>query len=294
MKNFVMVGASGYISSKHFEAIKKTNNNLVAAYDPNQNAGKIDSFFKDCEFFFNYNDFLNYIKKNKKKIDYFVICSPNYLHYKYIILGLRLGFNIICEKPLVLKKKNIKKIIYFEKKYKKKVNCIMQLRLNSDLIKLKKKIEKQIILNIKKKYDVQIDYFTFRGSWFLKSWKGDIKKSGGLATNIGIHLFDLVCWFFGKPIDFKVLKNNNFQNYGNLFFNNANVKWKIYIKTKNKNQSPRRLMFINKIFYDLSKNFSTLHVKSYKYILNNKGFSAVDSYNSISLVEKIRNSSLLK
>ena len=290
-----MIGASGYIAPKHFEAIKKTNNNLLAAYDINQTAGKIDSYFKKCKYFFNFNEFEKFIIlfQKKKKIDYLVICAPNYLHYKYIIFGLKNKFNVICEKPLVLKSKQLLKIISLEKKYKKKVNCIMQMRLNKKLIKIKKEISNTIKKNSNKHYTANINYITFRGDWFLKSWKGDIKKSGGLTTNIGIHLFDLLCWFFGEFKKFKVYLSKPQENRGILYFKNAKVKWLMsisskYLENNRKNIYAKRELILDGKKIELSDNFINLHTKSYIQILKNRGFGSSTVLSSISLTEKLR------
>ncbi len=295
MKNFVIIGASGFIAPKHFEAIKKTNNKLVAAYDISETAGKIDSYFKNCKYFFNFQKFKKYLQSTKKKtkIDYLVICTPNYLHFKYIQFGLKNKLNVICEKPLVLNHKQLLKIANLEKKYKKDVNCIMQLRLNDKLIKLKNKIHNTIKKNPNKLFDVKINYITFRGDWFLKSWKGDTFKSGGLTTNIGIHLFDLLCWFFGKYENFKVNLSNAKENKGFLYFKNARVEWLIsisskYLKNLKKGNYAKRELILDNKRIELSDNFNNLHIKSYSEILKRKGFGTSVVSNSISLTEKLR------
>ncbi len=292
MKNFIMIGASGYIAPKHFEAIKKTKNNLVAAYDVSQTAGKIDSYFKDCKYFFNFKEFqkfVNKIKKNKK-IHFLVICTPNYLHYKYIKFGLKNRFEIICEKPLVLSSDHLLKIIKLEKKYKTKVNCIMQLRLNNKLIKCKKIIEKKIKKNPIKMFIGHINYFTFRGDWFLKSWKGSKKKSGGLTTNIGIHLFDLLSWYFGDYEKFKINYSSLVENKGVIYFKNAKISWLISISSQHlkRGLTAKRELMLDKNKIQLSDNFNDLHVKSYTEILKKRGFGTIDVFSSIKLTEKLR------
>ena len=295
MKNFVMIGASGFIAPKHFEAIRKTNNNLVAAYDISETAGKIDSYFKNCKYFFNFQEFKRYLNSVKRKIniDYLVICTPNYLHYKYIEFGLKNKLNVICEKPLVLNCRHLLKIISLEKKYKKDVYCIMQLRLNNKLIKLKNKIHNTIKKNPNKLFEAKINYITFRGDWFLKSWKGDILKSGGLTTNIGIHLFDLLCWFFGKYESFKVNVSNSKENKGFLYFKNAKVEWLIsisskYLKNTKKGNYAKRELILDDKKIELSDNFTNLHIKSYSEILKKRGFGSSVVSTSISLTEKLR------
>lgn len=295
MKNFILVGACGYIAPKHFQAIKETKNNLVAAFDITQNAGIIDKYFPKCNFFFNFNEFKNFIHKYQKKgkIDYLVICTPNYLHYRYILFGLKNNINIICEKPLILNTANLKKINQYQKRYKKKVFCIMQLRLNNKIISFKKEIDKKILVSKNKKLDCKINYITYRGDWFLKSWKGDTSKSGGLTTNIGIHLFDLLTWFFGNYIKLKVIKNTPKTNVGIIYFKNANVKWLIsisdsYLKTQNSKKRSIREFYLNQKRLELSDNFTNMHILSYKKILLGEGFAINDVIKSLFITEELR------
>ena len=295
MKNFVLLGACGYIAPKHFQAIYETKNKLVAACDITQNAGIIDKYFPDCNFFFNFSKFEKFLKnfQKKKKIDYLVICTPNYLHNKFILFGLKNKINIICEKPLILKTGQLKKILEYEKKYKKKVFCIMQLRLNSKIIKLKNHLIKKMKENPNHITKCNIKYVTYRGDWFLKTWKGSINKSGGLTTNIGIHLFDLLTWIFGDYVTIKVKKNDNKTNIGSLKFKRAHVEWLISISDKylNKNRpterSIREFSFDNKNL-ELSDNFTNMHVLSYKKIINGDGFMIKEVEKSLYITEKLR------
>ena len=216
-----------------------------------------------------------------------MICSPNYLHYKYIKLALHNKINVICEKPLVLHSRQLFDIKKLEKKYNKKVNCIMQLRLDKFLISKIKKIKKQKdFLNIK------VKYITKRGNWFLKSWKGNPKKSGGLTTNIGIHLFDFLILNFGNPIKSVIKNSNPTTAKGLLKFKNAKVDWLISVDNskipKNENSNSYRKMFIGKNVIDLSNNFTDLHTKSYEYILKNKGYGIDEVKESLKLCEKLR------
>ena len=291
MKNFVMVGAAGYIAPKHFEAIKKTKNNLLAAYDVAENVGVIDSFFQNSKFFFKFDEFEKYLIKNKKKIDYLVICVPNYLHFFYIKIGIKYNLNIICEKPLVLRTSEIKKIKSLQKKFKKKIYCILQLRLNKKLQKIRKNLKnkKNIIGNVK--------YITFRGDWFFKSWKGNPKKSGGIAINIGIHLFDLLWWLFGKIKTIEVYKRELKSVSGVIRFERNNlVNWNISLKKedlkkyKTKNNF-YRLLEINEKKVEFSDKFRDLHYESYKMILRNKGFTILDAEPSLkicNLINKVK------
>lgn len=288
MKNFALVGASGFIAPKHFNAIKKTNNNLSLVYDKNDTVGKIDAYFDNSHFILKIENFKKYLKLNKKKLDYLVICLPNYLHFEFIKIGLQNNLNIICEKPLVLNSKQLNELKNLEKKFRKKVNCIMQLRLDKSLIsQINKFKKKNNFLNI------DVKYVTTRGDWFLKSWKGDTRKSGGLTTNIGIHLFDFLIYNFGEVIDSQLLVNKSKTSKGVLFFKKAKVNWLIsvdknYLPKKSKSQSYRMIKIKNN-FINLSNRFTDLHTKSYMNILSNKGFGVEDVRKSLELCEKLRN-----
>ena len=289
MKNFIIVGAAGYIAPKHLDAIKKTKNNLLAAFDVAENVGYIDSYFPNSKFFFNLNSFKNFIVTNKKKIHYLVICAPNYLHYYYIKLGIKYNLNIICEKPLVLNLNQLNKLKKINKNYQKKIFCILQLRLNKNLHKIKDKIKN------KKNLVAKVEYITFRGDWFFKSWKGNLKKSGGLAVNIGIHLFDILWWFFGDVKKIVVKKRDMKKVSGTIYFKKNNlVNWNISLlkedlkKFKTKNSFYRLLEIDNKKI-EFSDKFKELHLESYKMILKNKGFNLLDAEPSIKICDKINN-----
>ena len=197
MKNFVMVGAAGYIAPRHMRAIKETGNNLIAAYDPYDGIGVIDSYFPNASFFTEFERFDRHIEKLKRsgtKIDYLSICSPNYLHDSHIRYGLRIGADVICEKPTVLTPSNLDALIDLELEYPNRVNTILQLRHHQAILNLKKNIANA---KTDKIYDIDLRYITSRGRWYHYSWKGDENKSGGIASNIGIHFFDMLQWIFG-------------------------------------------------------------------------------------------------
>ena len=203
MKNFAMIGAAGYIAPRHMKAIKDTGNALVAALDPNDSVGIIDSHFPEAEFFTEFERFDRHVDKlsrsgDAKKIDYVSICSPNYLHDSHMRFALRAGADAICEKPLVLNPWNIDGLLDIEKDTGKKINTILQLRVHPAIIELKEKVQK---LNKDTKHEVDLTYITSRGHWYLQSWKGDLKKSGGIATNIGVHFFDMLHFIFGELQD---------------------------------------------------------------------------------------------
>lgn len=198
MKNFALIGAAGYIAPRHLRAIKDTNNNLVAAYDRFDSVGVMDSFFPEASFFVEQELFDRHLTKLKAKgnpIDYMSICTPNYLHDAHMRYGLRLGADVICEKPLVLNPWNVDALQEVEKNTGKRIYTILQLRLHQAIIDLKKKIEAGPKDKI---YDVDLTYITSRGNWYYTSWKGDEHKSGGIATNIGVHFYDMLQWVFGK------------------------------------------------------------------------------------------------
>ena len=200
MKNFALIGAGGYIAPRHMKAVKDTGNNLLAALDKHDSVGILDSYFPEAEFFVEFERFDRHLEKLKRlgtHTDYVTVCSPNYLHDAHIRFGLRIGADVICEKPLVLNPWNIDALVEIEKETGKKISTILQLRLHPAIIALKEKVQK----DPGKKYDVDLRYITSRGHWYHISWKGDSQKSGGIATNIGIHFFDMLIWIFGDYLN---------------------------------------------------------------------------------------------
>ena len=196
MKNFALIGAAGFIAPRHMKAIKDTGNKLITAYDKFDSVGIIDSYFPKADFFVEFERFDRHIeklKRDKLELDYLSICSPNYLHDAHIRFGLRAGFNVICEKPLVLNPWNIDALSEVEKNYGKKIFNILQLRLHPSILALKNKIDNGPKNKI---YDIDLAYITSRGNWYYSSWKGDMNKSGGIATNIGVHFYDMLTWIF--------------------------------------------------------------------------------------------------
>ena len=259
------------------------------------------SFFPEAKYFSEFERFDRYIDKLNRhnngfdKIDYMSICSPNYLHDAHIRHSLRCGANVICEKPLVLNPWNIEGLIKLEKTMGLKVNTILQLRDHPEVKKLKKKISNNKI----NKKEIDITYITPRGNWYLQSWKGDIKKSGGIATNIGIHFFDLLHYLYGDIRKSIVYLNEELKSSGYLEFKNANVKWFLSIDSKdlpnykiNEQLKPYRKFLIDKKELDLSVGFNDLHEIAYKNILNGEGYGLSDTKNAIETVSKIRNSNI--
>lgn len=280
-KQFALIGAAGYIAPRHLKAIKEAGGNLVAAYDIADAVGILDAYFPDCDFFtdeFAFYDFL----MHKNPVDYLVVCSPNYLHEEHCYAGLKLNADVICEKPLALTSESLQNLLNAESYTNKHIYTILQLRLHPMLMELKKEIE----VSEKEQHEVKIEYFTPRGKWYHNSWKGNLKKSGGIATNIGIHLFDLVTWLFGNVNEISVEKNSATENSGNLQLEKASVYWNLSIESS---LSPKRQITINYKTYEFTDGFADLHTVSYQHILNNKGFTISDVKPSVDIVERIRN-----
>jgi len=296
MYNFALIGAAGYIAPRHLRAIKETGNNLVCALDPYDGIGILDSYFPDADFFTEPERFDRHLDKLRRrgaeKIDYVSICSPNYLHDAHIRMALRNGAHAICEKPLVLNPWNLDALQEIELETGKKIYTILQLRLHPAVQQLKKKIEEG---PKDKVYEVDLTYITSRGKWYFISWKGDIQKSGGIATNIGIHFFDMLGWIFG---DFKGVElgvNNPGKAGGKLFFEKANVNW---ILSVDASDLPAEIKQIQKRTYrkitiegeelEFSDGFTDLHTQSYEAILDGKGFGIEDARTSIEIVSNLR------
>ncbi|WP_339882812.1 Gfo/Idh/MocA family oxidoreductase [Polaribacter vadi] len=300
MKNFALIGAAGYIAPRHLKAIKDTNNNLLCALDKFDSVGVMDSYFPNANFFVEFERFDRHIEKLKRNgthLDYVSICTPNYLHDAHIRMALRSGADAICEKPLVLNPWNVDALLDIEKESGKKIHTILQLRLHPSIIALKKKIEMDASDT---KYDVDLTYITSRGKWYDISWKGDESKSGGIATNIGIHFFDMLGWLFGEVQENRVHLREKDKSAGYLEFAKARVRWflsidenslPVYIKETG--QRTFRSITINDEELEFSSGFTELHTKSYQQILNGKGFGLVDAKESIKIAQKIRNNAIV-
>ena len=296
MKNFILIGAAGYIAPRHMKAIKETGNNLIAAYDPYDGVGIMDSYFPDTHFFTEFERFDRHIEKLKRsgtKIDYVSICSPNYLHDSHIRYGLRIGADVICEKPLVLNPWNVDALIELEEEYDNKVHTILQLRHHKAILDLKDKI---VNGPADKVYDIDLKYITSRGNWYYASWKGDESKSGGIASNIGVHFFDMLQWIFGPMQSFSVNEKTKETNSGTLQLKQANVNWYLSIDSKNLPEQVKqnglatfRTLSIEGELIEFSKGFTDLHTVSYQKILDGLGYGLKDALNSIEIVSKIRN-----
>jgi len=296
MKKFALIGVAGFVAPRHLKAIKETGNTLVAALDKFDQVGILDSYFPGANFFTEFERFDRHIDKLKRqgeKIDYVSICTPNYLHDSHIRFALRHQADAICEKPLVLNPWNVDALEEIERETGRKVYTILQLRHHQSIIDLKNKIEKG---DPKKIYDIDLSYITSRGSWYQISWKGDNSKSGGVATNIGIHFFDMLLWIFGKVKETKVIRQNEHTAEGILELERARVKWMLSIDSSTlpqsaieKNQRTFRSIRLEGEEIEFSEGFTDLHTKSYHEILKGNGFGLADARPSIELVHAIRN-----
>jgi len=296
MKNFALIGAGGYIAPRHMKAMKDTGNNLIAALDKHDSVGILDSYFPEAEFFVEFERFDRHIEKLKRlgtHTDYVTVCSPNYLHDAHIRFGLRIGANVICEKPLVLNPWNIDGLVEIEKETGKKISTILQLRLHPAIIALREKIQKN---SSGKKYDIDLRYITSRGHWYHISWKGDSQKSGGIATNIGIHFFDMLIWIFGDVKTNEVHQHSPDTASGKLELERANVNWFLSIdahtlppEVKQAGKRTFRSLTIDNEAFEFSEGFTELHTRSYEEILKGNGFPVEEARKSIELVHSIRN-----
>lgn len=301
MKNFALTGVGGYIAPRHLQAIKATGNRLIAALDVHDSVGILDKYFPEASFFTEFERFERHLEQLKrtdhhKKIDYLSICTPNFLHDSHIRLALRVGADAICEKPIVLNPWNLDILEEMEKETGKKIYTILQLRVHPALKNLKNKISKELVENPFKKYKVEMTYITSRGKWYDFSWKGKIEKSGGVATNIGIHLFDLLIWLFGKPIHSQVINQELRSCRGELELEHAFVNWFLSVNFSDlpKNLRPEQTTFrsikIDEEEIEFTEGFTELHTEVYKRILEEDyTFRIPEARASIELVYKIRN-----
>jgi len=296
MKRFALIGAAGYIAPRHMKAIKDTGNDLVAALDPYDGVGILDSYFPNADFFTEFERFDRYIDMLRRKgnpIDYMTICSPNYLHDAHIRFGLRNGCIVICEKPLVINPWNLDALQEIEAENHSKVNTILQLRLHPAIIALRKKIQEGPADKI---YDVDLTYITSRGKWYHYSWKGDIDKSGGIATNIGVHFFDMLTWIFGDVVSLVTTKHDKATATGYLELTQARINWKLSIYYHELPEEVRlsgkrtfRQLTIEGEQIEFSDGFTELHTRSYEEILKGNGFGMNDCRRAIEIVSRIAN-----
>jgi UDP-N-acetyl-2-amino-2-deoxyglucuronate dehydrogenase len=298
VNRFALIGAAGYIAPRHMRAIKDTGNELVAALDRSDSVGVIDSYFPDARFFTEFERFDRHLEKQRRaggsKVDYVSICSPNYLHDAHIRFALRIDANAICEKPVVLNPWNVEALQEIEKEQGRNVNVILQLRLHPSIIALKERVDSEAR---DRKYNIDLTYITSRGRWYLVSWKGDVEKSGGIATNIGIHFFDMLEWIFG-PVRYNIVHlGEPTRAAGLLELQKARVRWFLSIDKEDLPQPPEggkpatyRSITLDGQEIEFSEGFKDLHTRSYEEILAGRGFGLEDAKPAVDIVSTIRRS----
>ena len=296
-KNFALIGAAGYIAPRHMQAIKATGNRLLAAFDPNDSVGVIDSHFPDADFFTEFERFDRHVDLRRRaghggQIDYVSICSPNYLHDSHMRFALRSGAHAICEKPLVLNPWNIDGLREIERETGKRVNTILQLRLHPAIVALREQVRRG---RHDTKHEVDLAYVTSRGHWYLQSWKGDPKKSGGIATNIGVHFFDMLHHIFGALQVNQVHLHSETKAAGYLEYENARVRWFLSVDIEDVPSSLResgqrtyRSITVDGEEIEFSGGFADLHNRSYEEILAGRGFGLEENRVAIETVAAIR------
>jgi len=302
MSNFALIGAAGYIAPRHLKAIKETGNQLLAALDPNDSVGILDSHFPNARFFTEFERFDRYVDLIKRRgtgLDYVSITSPNYLHDSHIRFALRVGAHAICEKPLVVNPWNAEALKTIEEESGRRVFTILQLRLHPSIIALRDRVAEATKRDPDANFDVELTYITSRGAWYFASWKGDEKKSGGIVPNIGIHFFDMLSWVFGPAEDSEVTLLQPDAGSGVLRFARATVRWFLSVNAEHlpprvseKGQRTYRSITMGGEEIEFSDGFTDLHTESYKAILDGRGFGVDEALASIELAYQIRQSPL--
>lgn len=287
MKKFAIIGVGGYVADKHLKAIKNTGNILFAAHDIIDSVGLLDSYFRDCLFTTNIDEFTEMLHE----CDYLVIATPNYLHFEHIQLGLFNGCDVICEKPLVLHSVQLDCIKSIEKKTGHTCYTILQLRKQRNVISTRDKY-----LYTNEVIDISLKYITTRGDWYLKSWKGSIDHSGGLEANIGIHLFDALIWMFGNCSEIEITHKEQKTTKGIMHLEKARVNFHLSFdynelcqKIKDQNGYAQRELIVDGNSIDISEGFTDLHTELYREILNGNGYRADETRKAIIITELIRN-----
>lgn len=298
MSYFALIGAAGYIAPRHMKAIKDTGNQLIAVLDPNDSVGIIDSHFPDAHFFVEFERFDRHIDKlrrrhhHDKQVDFVSICSPNYLHDSHVRFALRSEANAICEKPLVLNPWNIDGLQEIEQDSGHRIYTILQLRLHPAITSLRERVASN---NLAHKHDVELTYITARGRWYLISWKGDTRKSGGVATNIGVHFYDMLHYVFGAVQNNIVHYRNEVRSAGYLEYQRARVRWFLSVDAndlpetaRERGQRTYRSITLDGEEIEFSEGFTDLHTHSYQEILAGRGFSLEENRVAIETVSTIR------
>jgi UDP-N-acetyl-2-amino-2-deoxyglucuronate dehydrogenase len=298
VKNFAITGVAGYIAPRHLQAIKETGNRLIAALDPHDSVGILDQYAPDARFFTEFERFDRHLEKIRRlgedqRIHVISICSPNYLHDAHIRTALRAGADALCEKPLVINPWNLESLQRLEEETGRRVYTVLQLRAHPSIIALRDRIQREYTGT---KYDIDLAYITARGAWYLRSWKGQLDRSGGLATNIGIHFFDMLTWIFGRVEYFEVHHADTYKAGGYIELERARVRWALSIDIndvpaplREKGQRTFRSITIDGAELEFSDGFTNLHTLVYKQMLEGNGFGIDDARSSIQLVYNIRN-----
>lgn len=295
MKRFALIGAAGYVAPRHMKAIRETGGDLVAALDPSDSVGIIDSYYPDANFFTEFERFDRHVDKRRRQgrgVDYVSICSPNYLHDSHMRFALRAGADAVCEKPLVLNPWNIDGLREIEHDTGQRVNTILQLRLHPAIIALQEKVRGEAR---GRKHEVELTYVTSRGRWYLRSWKGDEDKSGGIATNIGVHFFDMLHFIFGALQENRVHLREDTRAAGYLEYERARVRWFLSLELRDVPEGPRgtgqrtyRSIAMDGEEIEFSGGFTDLHTRSYEEILAGRGFGLEENRTAIETVAHIR------
>ena len=298
MKRFALIGAAGFIAPRHLKAIAEVGGTLVAAFDPSDSVGHMDQYFPNAAFFTEFERFDRHLAKlseSGKGVDYISICSPNYLHDSHVRYALRSGAHCICEKPLTLRPWNVEGLTKASEKAGKKVFTILQLRLHEEVIALRERVREKLATDPNYMFEVDLTYITSRGQWYYASWKGSEEKSGGIATNIGIHFFDMLQWVFGEAQSQSVFIREHDRASGVLHFKNARVTWFLSINADTLPPEQQdagirtfRSLQVEGWAFDFSQGFNELHTKSYRKILNGEGFNEKEAQVAIELVHQMR------
>ena len=301
MKRFGLIGAGGYIAPRHLKAIKDTGNDLVVAMDVNDSVGIMDSHFPDAEFFTEFEEFAGFVEDLKfqgQKLDYMTICSPNYLHLPHMKFALKNGIDVLCEKPLVLNVEDLDVLKRYEAEYGARVNSILQLRLHPSIVALRDKVRAAPVGRV---FDVSLTYLTSRGKWYLKSWKGFDEKSGGVATNIGVHFYDMLHFIFGDLKKNQVHYRDRKTSAGYLEYERARVRWFLSIDAQHlpenavhSEKSTYRSVDIEGEELEFSGGFNDLHTQSYQNVLAGRGYGVEDNRAAIQTVSDMRRAALTR
>lgn len=297
-QRFALIGAAGYIAPRHMKAIKDTGHVLVAALDKNDSVGIIDSYFPDARFFVEFERFERHVEKLRRNglpVDYVSIASPNYLHDSHIRFALRSGIHAICEKPLVLNPWNIDALMEIQREQGRQIYNLLQLRLHPAIVDLRERVRRELVSDPAKVYDIDLTYLTSRGRWYFISWKGDVSKSGGVATNIGVHFFDMLSWIFGPARENRVHLSQEDAAAGFLHLAHARVRWFLSVNSdylpaeaKAKGQRAFRSITMDGEAFEFSEGFTDLHTAAYRHILDGQGFRLEEARPSIEIVHAIR------